>query len=129
MNFIITKEQYEQVKANWKQSKFHSASDHLIYNVLRGFNPSRGFTPITSTNKLTNGAHPAHAFNNAKQYWTQIFTPPHIKSPNFYMSRPTKLVEDLLIHNTKLKKLSDKFGVEIDLEFADKLKDVIKGTL
>jgi len=133
MNFIITKEQYEQVKSTWKQSKSHSAAEHLIYNVLRGFDPCRGFTPITSPNKLTrrgrtDGVNPLQAFNNAKEHWEQVLTPPHIRMPNYYASRPTKLVEDLLIYNTKMKTISGSVGVEIDLEFGVKLLDIIKGT-
>lgn len=67
MNFIISKEQYLSIKARWSEtSNCHSAKDHIIYNVLRGFPLDRGFSPVTDSNKLANGAEAWQAFTQAK---------------------------------------------------------------
>ena len=65
-NYILTKEQFEALKKNWKQKKSHSAAELIVYNVLRGCDPKRGFTPITRESKLTNGHAPYGAFERAK---------------------------------------------------------------
>lgn len=43
------------MQAKFKSKKEHYASDHVIYNILRGYPANRGFTPITNKNKLNNG--------------------------------------------------------------------------
>jgi len=64
MNYIITKSQYLETKRIWKSKSAHSSTELLIYNLLRGFPPERGFTPITNANKLANGSVPMSALNN-----------------------------------------------------------------
>ena len=68
---IITKEQRKAIKAAWKESKYHDATDHIIYNALRGLPLDRGFTPISSENwcKInSNGDDRWYGFNNARLY-------------------------------------------------------------
>ena len=64
--YVITKEQYLQLKENFKKAKCHSPSEYLIYNILRSWPANRGFTPITNPIKLANGQQPNQAFDAAK---------------------------------------------------------------
>lgn len=67
----ITKEQRKAIKAAWKENKYHDATDHIIYNALRGLPLDRGFTPISSENwcKInSNGDDRWYGFNNARLY-------------------------------------------------------------
>ena len=50
-----TQEQYLAVKKEWAKTKKHSALEHAAYNILRGYDPERGFTPITRKSRLDNG--------------------------------------------------------------------------
>ena len=55
----MTKSELNAFKKQWaiaSQSKNLLASHHVMYNILRGYSPERGFSPITNHNKLTNGA-------------------------------------------------------------------------
>jgi len=53
MNKILAKEQYLIIKHQWNNNaRGHSASMHLMYNLLRSYAPDRGFCAITSTRKL-----------------------------------------------------------------------------
>lgn len=69
MNYLLTKEQYLQVKANWKKfivaNKGASAPDIVVYNILRSFPTSRGFTDITNPKKLANGCQPNEALKES----------------------------------------------------------------
>lgn len=55
MNHIINQKQYDTLIATWKHTKSHTASAHIIYNILRGYDLRHGFTPITNSTKLANG--------------------------------------------------------------------------
>lgn len=84
MNFIITKEQYTAAKAAWKQIPNPTASDIIIYNLLRGFPVDRGFTPFkdTSANKITsNNCNKWNGFNMA------------VRSAAYRLSRPETTVD------------------------------------
>jgi len=64
MKFFATKEDYLAFRAAWAKASQQGrlfASHHLMYNLIRGKNPERGFTPITKFTKLTNG----HTVNGA----------------------------------------------------------------
>jgi hypothetical protein len=70
-NKIFTKEQYQAIKAAWGQRKNHDATDHIIYNAMRGLPLDRGFTPISDTNfdKIrSNEEDRWNGFNNARRY-------------------------------------------------------------
>jgi hypothetical protein len=64
-SFFQSKEEYLAFKKQWAQLKGKTGADHILYNVLRGLEPSRGFTPITKASKLSNGHAPMQAFANA----------------------------------------------------------------
>jgi hypothetical protein len=55
MHYVINKEQFHKLREGWKKEKSHSASEMIAYNILRGFEPKRGFTPKTNPKKLANG--------------------------------------------------------------------------
>lgn len=42
-NYILNKDEYLTLKAAWSSKRHHSASDHIIYNVLRGKPIDSGF--------------------------------------------------------------------------------------
>ncbi len=68
---LFTKEQYQAIKAAWAERKNHDATDHIIYNALRGLPLDRGFTPIgeTNHNKIrSNEEDRWHGFNVARRY-------------------------------------------------------------
>lgn len=54
-----TKEEYLAFRKAWATAVNNgeeiSAEHHALYNILRGYPASRGFTPITNANKLRNG--------------------------------------------------------------------------
>lgn len=55
----MTKSELITFKAYWAtaaQSKTLTAAHHVLYNLLRGYEPHHGFTPITRHTKLANGA-------------------------------------------------------------------------
>lgn len=55
----MTKSELNAFKKQWAtaaQSKTLLASHHVMYNLLRGYDQQRGFTPITNHNRLQNGA-------------------------------------------------------------------------
>ena len=48
----------ETIQADWakaSQTKTLTGSHHVMYNLIRGHEATRGFSPITSKNKLLNG--------------------------------------------------------------------------
>ena len=52
------KEQYLRFKKLWAsavQTKYLGAQHHMLYNIVRGHDTSRGFTFVTKTTKLNNG--------------------------------------------------------------------------
>ena len=58
MNYVVSKEQYLNFQNAFKtlaHNKDITHADIMLYNIVRGFNPSRGFTPITNTQKLQHG--------------------------------------------------------------------------
>ena len=66
LKYIIDKVQYLVVKQQWKNTNEHSATELILYNLLRGFPAKRGFTPITNKNKLANGATEWCNFESAR---------------------------------------------------------------
>lgn len=66
---MMTKEQYQQMITIWSAKKYHTAAEHIAYNILRGKDAKLGFTPIAShnTNKITsNNCDPYNGFSQAK---------------------------------------------------------------
>lgn len=63
---ILSKEQYLLMKETWASTKEHSAAQIIIYNVLRGFTPSRGFTPLTARKVTSRSNDKWDGFNKAR---------------------------------------------------------------
>ncbi len=61
--YLVTKEQFNQIRATWKTMGYKGANFHLLYNLLRSLPLDRGFEPIGEQNtpKL-------NAFNNERWY-------------------------------------------------------------
>jgi hypothetical protein len=66
MNYIISKEEFQNLKTIWKKKDSHSSHEMVAYNLLRGFDASRGFSPITNPRKLANGMNEWKSLNGAK---------------------------------------------------------------
>lgn len=67
-----TKEQYFSFRDAWASAvndkdirSTLQAEHHILYNILRGKSFDCGFTPITNSNKLQNGAYINHGLYNA----------------------------------------------------------------
>lgn len=124
MNYIIEKDQYLNVLAAWKQTKDHKAADHIIYNVLRGFDPKRGFSPITKATKLANGAQEWGGYGDAlygARSMARSYCIPSYTFPN-EERRPVWITRE----DTRLKMLQTTFGIEFTLELLNKLQELIK---
>lgn len=55
-----TKEQYLQMKQKWAERKNHSALEHALYNILRGLDAQKGFSPIVREIRIKNGHQGAY---------------------------------------------------------------------
>ena len=80
MNYITTKDQYLAVKAAWASTDQHSASQIIIYNLLRGFDPMRGFAPFKESSRKieSNNNDRWNGFNQARsgaQYYGEYVLP------------------------------------------------------
>jgi hypothetical protein len=67
-SYIFTKEQFVEFQGNWKSTRTHTAAQHILYNVLRGLDPKRGFTRILETNSSkidSNNQDPWNGYNKA----------------------------------------------------------------
>ena len=49
------KQTYLNLKKQWAKRKNHTALEHAVYNILRGYRADRGFSKMTNSNKLENG--------------------------------------------------------------------------
>lgn len=68
MTFIFDKPAFQTLQATFKQyanQNSNSASDMILYNIIRGKDIKRGFTPITNSNRLANGADPWYGYKSA----------------------------------------------------------------
>lgn len=108
---LFTKEQYQAIKAAWGQRKHHDATDHIIYNALRGLPLDRGFTPISEENHnkiRSNEDDPWHGFNTARRYTRSRFG--YTKNGMYDMFDQEKIKET--------------WGVIPPQEILDQLKDI-----
>lgn len=73
---FATRAAYLAMKAAWgkylKDGNSPSARQHLIYNVLRGTFPQKGFTPATNKVKLANGHQ--DSFKNERSFLISLLT-------------------------------------------------------
>ena len=61
--FIISREEFIQVKESWASKKNHTAGEHIVYNILRGKGFKHGFIEKT---KNIQGSNPWYAYSMAK---------------------------------------------------------------
>jgi hypothetical protein len=83
--YLFTKEVYLAVKAHWVLKNTHDAAQHIGYNLIRGFAPTRGFTPIKSQNKIdSNNCDAWNGYNQARYEFETILTKatPRIYTPS-----------------------------------------------
>jgi len=118
MNYLINKEQYLSAKAAWNCITSRTPADHIIYNAIRGFDIKRGFTAITSSIKLSNGAYDWQGFNAARAEAEHLFRPP------FHW--PQDEASLALVYEERMKNLSKRFGIEFTLELMAKMREVLK---
>lgn len=118
MNYIFTKEQYLSAKAAWNNMKDRTPEDHIIYNVIRGFDLKRGFTEITNPTKLCNGAKPWDGFNVALRAARYKFSGPRIW--------PAVQERHNLDYEAKMKDLGKRYGVTFTVELMEAVREVLK---
>jgi hypothetical protein len=121
MNFIINKEEYLNLAAAWKTIPSRTAQDHILYNVLRGFDLKRGFSPIQKQSKLSNGFTEWQSFDKAKHeaYWT-------LREPTIYAGESaTRIATRALELADRIKWLNKKFGITFTPELMKQLRDLL----
>lgn len=65
--FFSTKEDYIAFRTLWSKhaaTKTITPAQLVLYSILRGKDPARGFKPITNENKIKDGTQPWRAFNH-----------------------------------------------------------------
>lgn len=65
-NIQITKEQTSNAVAAWRSVREHDAASHIIYNMMRGLDPMRGFSPCNNPRRMK-ANDPQWAFKMACQ--------------------------------------------------------------
>jgi hypothetical protein len=121
MNFIINKEEYLKLAAAWKTIPARTAEDHILYNVLRGFDLKRGFSPIQKQSKLSNGFTEWQAFDKAKReaYWT-------LREPTIYAGESAvRTATRALELADRIKWLNKKFGITFTSELMKTLRELL----
>lgn len=71
ISHILSKEQFLQFQTAFRaraNAKNISASDIVLYNVVRGKDKKHGFSPITNATKLANGTYPWLAYTSAEYF-------------------------------------------------------------
>lgn len=84
-NPFSSREDYLSMKNSWALIKTPTAAQHLMYNILRGKFPKRGFTPATNKIKLANGHAPEYAFTTNRGA---------VKNMAVYLSDPDRKLYD-----------------------------------
>ena len=113
---ILSKEQYLLMKETWASTKYHSAAEIIIYNALRGFTPSRGFTPLTDRKVQSRSNDKWDGFNTAR-YAAKTMTLNNMPS---YL-KDAKLTEYMKTHEAKFKAI---FGIDLTSEIKGAIKDI-----
>lgn len=121
-NYLLNKEQYQSVTAAWKSTQRHSSTSHIIYNLLRSLEISRGFTPITDSTKLSNGAKAWQGFNCA------------LSSARMILKRPGPVSKwcteaQYAINMKNYIERIESFGIVYDAELVEKMYDTLHNTL
>ena len=119
MNYLINKTQYLSAKQYWNKITNRSPSDHIIYNLIRGFDAKRGFTEITNRTKLSNGANPWAGFESAKADARWRTRPMSTK----YTVGDVSYAE---MYSARMKELSKEWGFEFTPDLMDALQEALK---
>ena len=119
MNFIIDKQQYLAVKEAWRHIEEKSSVDHVIYNVLRGFEPNRGFSPVQSKIKLANGFTAWQSFASAKRYASNQMSRPVVYSGE----KSERTQEKMKTYAAMLTSMGTRYGVEFTPELTKKINE------
>lgn len=71
INSSLSREQFIAFRDAFRalaNSRQLTATDELVYNLIRGLPADRGFSPVTNPTKLANGARADFGF-----YWTSYY--------------------------------------------------------
>lgn len=89
VSIFETKEQYLQMKESWAKTENHTNVQHMMYNILRGYELNRGFTPLINQKKIDNGGqwntgeyHAQRAIKYHHQYNWERFHPDWVDGIN-----------------------------------------------
>ena len=113
MNYIISKEQYLKVKAAWKENQ----GSPILYNILRGFDPKRGYTKITNPIKLANGMNEWEGFNAARNRLKYTFAEPK--------KTPWNSDEHYAAQIKNYQNLLKPYGLDYNPELFAKIKEIL----
>lgn len=123
MNFIINKDEFLKAKAAWTQPGYHhDATDHIIYNAIRGFDLQRGFSPITDSRKLQGSADEWQSFKNAKTRAAWALR----TSASYTGEKPERAERRIKEDAERFKNLSTKFGIEFTPELTATIREMLK---
>ena len=117
-NYLLNKEQYQSVLAAWKVKSAHSSAEHIIYNLLRSFEPNRGFTPFTNATKLNNGQYKYAGLQLAIMNAKLLLSPPVKSSWNS--------ADDFDKRVKAYYKSIEAFGITHDAALVDKLYTTLR---
>lgn len=106
LNYVLTKEEYLQLKEAWSKNTTHTAADMIIYNVLRGFESSRGFVPLTRPEKINSNHGDAWHGYNVAVYQAKA-------SIAAFNSKYKSEEEINQINATRAKQFEAKFGIPL----------------
>ena len=123
MNYIINKEEYLSAITAWKHPGYHREScDHIIYNLIRGHDPKRGFTPLHNPGKLSNGHNPDEGYIQAKYNAKWMF---RSSNANAYTTPDRKIIMEAE-YNKRIANLNLRFGIQFTPELIEKIREELK---
>lgn len=116
--YYITKEQFTALTAAWRAKASHSATEHIIYNILRSKDAKLGFVERA---KNIQGNDSWYAYKEAlkaakslcstKNPWAQYKDTPHSRS---YESGEARI-------KANQQKFKDTFGIDMPADFEEQL--------
>lgn len=121
MEYIIDRKQYNSLKSAWIQKSTRSAQNHILYNILRSFDPKRGFTAIENPVKLNNGAKGWQSYEYALSCLRM-----NLREPIYTYDDPVRAAKRRLNYENSMKMLSGEFGVELTPDLIAKIREAMK---
>ena len=122
--YYISKEQYLAIKAAWKIKSSHTASEMVIYNILRSKPVDNGFCEKT---KNIQGCDEWHGFNSALYTANKFCSPDHIlvEDPTVPVNRITgRLGKKWVFDNEPtLKRFIEKYGIDMPECISNKISE------